>query len=112
MEVCMHKASLHNVVKAHLSKKAILLPNEGQDNSGGDGYIPLPENLDRLVVINRYFRAPLDHRVLPAYGTHILEYKLTTNFDLTKTEIQKLLQLGLISIQCGNPNTLSFWFKV
>lgn len=107
----MHKVSIQHVVKAHLSKKAILLPNEGQDNSGGGGYIPLPENLDRLVAINRYFRAPADHRVLPAQGIHILEYKLNINFDLTKTDIQKLLQLGLISMQCENPNHLSFWFK-
>lgn len=104
------RTALLNLVAS--DKQAILLPDEGSDNSWGAGYYPLPPKLHHLGQFADMFRKPLEHKVFPSAqgNTHMLTVPANTRFSIFGEDLKTLLRLGLQRIQANDPGKISFYF--
>ncbi len=92
-------------------KQALMVPNEGKDNTWGRGYVPLPKKLHHLPRFGDIFRRVLDHKVWPDDGMHMIVVPSTTKLSLFADDLTSLIRvLGLVRIQVNDPGQMSFYF--
>ena len=94
-------------------KLGMRLPNEGEDNSWGAGYYPLPVRLRSAERYVEALRAPIDHKVFPYpdSNTHMLTVRADLRLVMMAEDIMALKsKLGLQRIQVNKPGEISFYF--
>ena len=105
------RGELLPLLKESAEKQAIKIPNEGQDNSWGAGYFPLPPKLHHLAQFSDIFRNVLDHKVWPYEGSHMLTVPASTKLSIMVDDMKSLIGLGLTRIQVNDPGEISFYFS-
>ena len=95
-----------------LKKTAIQIPNEGKDNSDGLGYYPLPSILHQLGLRSEAFKFPIEHKVWPLAGIHMLTLRVNPKLSISKVNIKALLKrFDLSRIQSHDIGKISFYFQ-
>lgn len=96
---------------SELNLLADRLAAEGEDNSWGRGYFPLPHELSSLGRFADALKPSnlVSHKVFPDEGAHMLTTKLN-KVSVMAADMKNLLRLGLLRIQSNEPGTLAFYF--
>ena len=84
-----------------------------QDNTFGRGHVPLPAKLSYLGNFCDNLRPTklVGHKVFLDENVHMLRAKVDTRFSIMARDMETLLRLKLLRIQCNEPGTLDFYFQ-
>jgi hypothetical protein len=87
-----------------------LLKTAEEDNSFGNGYIPMPDKLKNIKNFANGFSNP-KHSVLLPERTHLLTVKVTPKVSIMAQDMLVLLRLGLLRIQSNDNGYITLYFK-